>query len=364
MLTSIKELLYIFYYMLSSNFLRTFLYVIFILSIRSNIIAQSLLFRVIFEDAYNAKHYETVVSSGMAIIAAPSKPFYLSLLDESKITDRANMSFALQENFIQNNAKVLRSDSTCIYLLAPDTGGTYSIIYGSVYSPLARIILVVPKKIKIKDGKINGYIMGNYPDRLKTPTRFIEITTELLDVPISSNLRFSDFVSGSLTLEQKNYFPKYVVIQYPIVFKIESLIRALSNHPQFNCKGIRVKSGYRTPIYNDAIPESVKESYHIYGLAVDIIVDANPRDGIFDDVNNNGKQDIGDAILLAKACDYLEEKGLMPVGGVGVYEYRTPIGKGKYTVSHFVHIDARGTKRARWGYWYRGTKRMGYIRWR
>ncbi len=102
-------------------------------------------------------------------------------------------------------------------------------------------------------------------------------------------------------------------------------------------------SGYRTPYYNNAIG-NVKYSRHIYGGAVDIFIDENPKDDMMDDLNQDGKIDYRDAAVIYRIIDELYGKKFYDpfLGGLARY---------KKTNNHgpFVHVDVRG-RRARWGY--------------
>jgi uncharacterized protein YcbK (DUF882 family) len=99
-------------------------------------------------------------------------------------------------------------------------------------------------------------------------------------------------------------------------------------------------SGYRTPFYNHAIGD-VTYSMHQWGRAADVFVDRHDK-GVMDDLNRDGRIDIGDSRYLA---DLVERMLAQPAfqnlqGGMGFYPA---------TSAHppFVHVDVRGTK-ARW----------------
>ena len=75
---------------------------------------------------------------------------------------------------------------------------------------------------------------------------------------------------------------------------------------------VYITSGYRCTVYNRKIG-GVLNSYHCIGLAADITV-----------------KDM-DLILLLEVCENIDFKG------IGFYEKK-----------HFLHLDVRPTKRARW----------------
>jgi uncharacterized protein YcbK (DUF882 family) len=101
-------------------------------------------------------------------------------------------------------------------------------------------------------------------------------------------------------------------------------------------------SGFRTPSYNQAGGETSGRaplSRHMYGDATDVFVD-NDRDGWTDDVDRDGRVDIRDAEVVARAADRAEVRQPALVGGVGSYPATAAHGP-------FTHIDVRG-RRARW----------------
>jgi len=104
-------------------------------------------------------------------------------------------------------------------------------------------------------------------------------------------------------------------------------------------------SGFRTPRYNREGGQTsgrASLSRHMYGDATDVFVD-NDRDGWTDDVNRDGRIDIRDAEVVARAAERVEARHPALVGGVGIYAATGVHGP-------FTHVDARG-RRARW----RGT---------
>jgi hypothetical protein len=80
----------------------------------------------------------------------------------------------------------------------------------------------------------------------------------------------------------------------------------------------------------------------MYGDAADVFAD-NDRDGWTDDVNRDGKVDVKDSEVVARAAERVEADNPALVGGIGIYQ--ACCGHGPFT-----HVDVRG-RRARW----RGT---------
>lgn len=205
---------------------------------------------------------------------------------------------------------------------------------------LLQLFIMRPASEIVK-GKINSYSMGSYPPPLRdlkayaAPRGFIEVPKGLESVKVSPH-----FTLGQFLCKQRSGHPKYLVLRPELLTKLEFLLE------EVNRSGIRtdsfvIMSGYRTPFYNKAIG-NVANSRHIYGGAADFYIDVKPKDGLMDDLNQDGKVDINDALVLYRIADeYVEKTGKTELtGGVGLY---------KATAAHgpFVHVDVRGT-RARW----------------
>jgi hypothetical protein len=154
---------------------------------------------------------------------------------------------------------------------------------------------------------------------------------------LSEHLRIRDF----LTHDQQNVWPKYVVIDPRNVDKIELVLADLEARG-VPARGVHVMSGFRTPQYNRGGGDPSGRaglSRHMYGDAADLWID-NDGDGQMDDLNRNGRHDLGDAQLVCAAVDRVERAHPELVGGCGHYP-----GNGAH--GPFTHIDARGY-RARW----------------
>ena len=106
--------------------------------------------------------------------------------------------------------------------------------------------------------------------------------------------------------------------------------------------GVRVMSGFRTPQYNKGGGNTGGRaglSRHMYGDAADVFIDSN-GDGVMDDLNRDGRVNIGDSRVVSQAVDRVEKAHPELVGGAGVYPAASGHGP-------FIHIDTRGY-RARW----------------
>jgi hypothetical protein len=196
---------------------------------------------------------------------------------------------------------------------------------------------------KARSGSLNGYRIGDYWwakswDRpiYRPPPGLIEVTSENVGTRVSPHFTLRQFLC-----KQAGGYPKYVVLRVRFLCKLERIIEGV-NAAGLRCDTFGILSGYRTPHYNAAIG-NVKYSRHVWGGAADIFIDENPRDGMMDDLNQDGAIDVRDARVLFRVIDRMSgEPGWAGfVGGMGLY---------KKTDNHgpFVHIDTRG-RRTRWG---------------
>jgi len=196
---------------------------------------------------------------------------------------------------------------------------------------------------KVKGEYLTGYRIGKYPviplknlSIYKHPSGFVEVTTENEDTLVSPHFRLKQFLC-----KQTGEYPKYIVLRERLLLKLELILEEV-NDKGHTSQTFNVMSGYRTPYYNKAIG-NVKYSRHVYGGAADIFVDEEPKDGMMDDLNKDGKTDYKDVAVLYDIIDGLYGRPWYEIftGGLGRY---------KRTTHHdpFVHVDVRGF-RARWG---------------
>lgn len=227
--------------------------------------------------------------------------------------------------------------------IAPSKPDHYRLaIVGPGQAELTVNIAVEVPAAKIRNGRLNGYRIGNYPARplrglsiYNRPEGFIEVMPEHLVLQVSPRFQLAQFLC-----RQESNFPKYLLLRPRLLLKLEYLLDRL-NEAGYPISNFHVMSGYRTPAYNAHIGNG-RYSRHTWGGAADIFVDQNPRDGVMDDLNNDGHIDKADAHWLAKFIESLAEReDYKPfIGGL------SPYGS---TASHgpFVHIDVRGSH-ARW----------------
>jgi hypothetical protein len=210
-------------------------------------------------------------------------------------------------------------------------------------SPLS-VLPLVPLHAKV-GASWRGYHVGFWPGehmagnraRYRLPAGFLEVTPANEDLPLSTHFRVRDF----LTHDQESTWPKVLVIQFPMLDKLELLSAELVRLGK--APALHVMSGFRTPQYNarGVVPRGgrARDSRHMYGDAADVFEDAD-GDGRMDDLNGDGRIDVKDARWLAALAERVEAEHPEVTGGIGVYPANGVHGP-------FVHVDTRGF-RARW----------------
>jgi uncharacterized protein YcbK (DUF882 family) len=209
-----------------------------------------------------------------------------------------------------------------------------------------RVITLVPFAAK-KQGQIGSYRLGQWPYErggapfaYAIPAGFVKVTPENRSLPVSEHFKLGDF----LTKDQPDVWPKYLLLDAGLIDKLELIIAELGREG-YPVEHLAIMSGFRTPRYNQMGGQASgrgKLSRHMYGDATDVFVD-NDRNGWTDDVNRDGRVDIRDAEVVARAAERAEARHPSLVGGVGIYPATGAHGP-------FTHVDTRG-RRARW----RGT---------
>ena len=189
---------------------------------------------------------------------------------------------------------------------------------------------------------LNGYRLGYWPqekgrlrsEAYRNPDGYIEVTPENEDTRVSEHFRLRDFVSH----DQKNVWPKYLVLREPLLDKPELVIEDLTDHG-VNAEGMRIRSGFRTPARNQAVrgEGSARDSRHQFGDAADVYID-NVGNGRMSDLNGDRKVNFADVKMILDAVERVEARYPELVGGTGLYTGRS---------GQFAHIDVRGV-RARW----------------
>lgn len=195
---------------------------------------------------------------------------------------------------------------------------------------------------------LNGYRLGYWPqekgrlrsEAYRNPEGFIEVTPENEDTRVSEHFRLRDFISH----DQKDVWPKYVVLREPLLDKLELVIEDLNDHG-VDAEGMRIRSGFRTPAHNFAVrgEGSARDSRHQFGDAADVFIDQQGN-GKMSDLNGDGKVNFADVKMILDAVERVEARYPELVGGTGLYAYSGRSGP-------FAHIDVRGTK----ALWVRGV---------
>ncbi len=227
--------------------------------------------------------------------------------------------------------------------IAPDESINCEVIINDTTSD-QEIILTVFVLVPLSEQKgeyLNGYRIGNYPDEnykgkknYKKPEGLIEVTEENKGTYITPHFQLKQFLC-----KQASGWPKYLLINPKLLLKLEYLVDEL-NKSGIDVSTIFIMSGYRTPYYNKSIG-NVKFSRHVFGDAADIYVDED-LDGVIDDLDNNGKHDMADALVIHSIINKMENdpENEHLVGGMGSYKKNT-------AHTYFIHVDTRGYK-ARW----------------
>ena len=188
-----------------------------------------------------------------------------------------------------------------------------------------------------------GYRLGKWPSerwmmgqRYENPFGFIEVTQANAGLRLSEHFVLADF----LTHDQRDVWPKFVVLQESLIDKLELVLADLAARG-VKTDHVRVLSGFRAPYYNDRIlgEGAARASRHQYGDAADVIIDAN-ADGRMDDLNRDRRIDLGDTQVILGAVERVEKQFPVLVGGLGLYAGMGPSGP-------FAHVDVRGAS-ARW----------------
>jgi len=272
-------------------------------------------------------------------LKSPYKLLVISVLPNRKVNLKSTNSIIVTA--VEGN--VAHKDKNHWSWKAPQKPGLYPLTITNTQQQSMTInAFVLHPASQVKNEKLGNYRIGNYPEEaLKglesylPPEGFIEVTEQNQNTRVSPH-----FTLGQFLCKQASGWPKFVVLRSETLIKLEAVLAKL-NHKGHPANSFHIMSGYRTPYYNHSIGNR-KYSRHVYGGAADIFVDENPKDGMMDDLNHDGKIDRKDAAVIYDLVERMStHKGWTHIGGLGEYsknEFRGP----------FVHIDARGY-RARWG---------------
>jgi hypothetical protein len=133
-------------------------------------------------------------------------------------------------------------------------------------SVMLQAFVVVPFD-KLRDGFLNGYRIGHYPEKplhgladYKSPVGFIEVTRENEDVLVSPHFRLKQFLC-----KQPAGARKYVVLNERLLLALEYILKRV-NEAGYRATTFKIMSGYRTPAYNTSLG-NVHYSMHQWGAA-------------------------------------------------------------------------------------------------
>lgn len=222
--------------------------------------------------------------------------------------------------------------------------GIFTVRDSSTGRPFSFVTLL-PFSAKAR-GVVGDYRLGRWPaekrrprsDAYENPDGFIEVTEQNQTTAVSDHFQLRDF----LTHNQRDVWPKYLVLKEALVDKLELVIADLSNRG-VRAERVSVMSGFRTPEYNEpgvGRGGRAVDSRHQFGDAADIFVDEN-GDGRMDDLNHDGRVNTKDAKVILESVERVEAEHPDLIGGAGLYRATRAHGP-------FLHVDVRGT-RARWG---------------
>ena len=188
-----------------------------------------------------------------------------------------------------------------------------------------------------------------YPDAYTPPHLFYPVTPETFFVKIFKNYNLGEFDLDPRFLSLT--YPRYVSI-HPRILKKLDLLQKVMNDAGVPVTRFRLIYAFRSPAYNSTArfsdgDKTLKKvfSSHMYGLAVDMIVDEDD-DLVMDDLNHDGQIDLKDAETLMHYVNILDrtlrdEKSDL-VGGAGPYYHHDFYERGKIAQTPYVHMDARG----------------------
>jgi hypothetical protein len=204
------------------------------------------------------------------------------------------------------------------------------------------LVNVVPYDA-MKDGRLDGYRVGEYADKpmkglatYERPKGFVRLTNANGSLWVSDHYRMRDF---QCKLDGDT---KFLILRTEALMKLEILQHELETGLGLDFPRFTIMSGYRTPYYNAKIGNETGYSRHLYGDAMDIYIDEN-GDGSMDDVNRDGRIDAGDARFILRVAERIDNSPEWNwlKGGAGVYHANAAHGP-------YIHVDARGYI-ARWG---------------
>ncbi len=256
---------------------------------------------------------------------------------------------------------------------APEKPGAYYIplvLKSPTRSRASDICVVVPYRAsgkRTQDGSIDLFVdgqeVGNYrtvnrsgnakvkenPESYQPPVWWFRMTPQNMSFEVAPGLPVSDLVAPAEDSGLRH--TDTVPVMYPMWLAVGK-VRAALSAKGIPARTMKLISVFRTPPYNRGIGSNAF-GRHIYGDAFDFYIDPDGK-GKAADLNRDGKLDRRDAYPVVAIIEDLMADGVIPMGGVGVYN---TIG-GDHEVT--MHVDLRG-HRSTWGYLYGpGGKRSDF----
>lgn len=197
-------------------------------------------------------------------------------------------------------------------------------------------------------GFLNGFELGEYPDGskkknpdyYKPPAYFYFLDYDVIGCSISEHIKL-----GDLGYDGRAPIPQYFALDYELVRKLELLIDEL-NARDLPSRYHFIGGGFISPKSNilrtSKTAAAAKTSRHLWGEAIDFMIDEYPLDETMDDMNRDGVIDVRDAFEVRDIITKLEDSGRCVKGGIGVY---SPPRNSDIQL----HVDVRGFQ-TRWGY--------------
>lgn len=225
---------------------------------------------------------------------------------------------------------------------APAEPGAHAIrIEGSDGEVVDVVAFVLHPRSRMRSDAVGAYRIGRYREtplggrsEYLPPLGFVEVAA------LDEDIRVSPHVTLGEILCKQPGDPRFATFTPALLDKIETVLEAV-NDEGIEVGALTIMSGFRTPWYNRSIGNTTDYSRHLWGDAADIYIDVD-GDGDMDDLNRDGRSDIGDARVLADIVERVRAAGPAPYVPGGLSLYRRNAAHGP-----FVHLDARG-QMARW----------------
>ncbi len=315
---------------------------------------QDLRFSVNFTASQPLKNYKLDIAPNSAFVPLPGSTANISVCAE-------HGGKPIKGTYTSPSSS-RSEEATTLRFAVPEEPGLKRIDFTTQGCPTVSVYCLVPFHAPdAVSGTVAGVSIGKYPNpsqgtdkvreypsRHVAPTYFVEINEQTESLKLSPIVKIGDLVCPT-SKENPTRHVNFAPVDYSLIIKVEAGWQLFSaRNPEI--PNWRFISWFRTPAHNKRERGS-SFSRHIYGDALDIIVDLND-DWRMDDLNGDRRIDMKDALVIASVFEELETTFALPWGGVGTYEY-----PGDESMGAAVHIDTRGFW-ARWGFsWMTGRQK-------